>query len=643
EAIDAGGRARSEEGNVSGGQIAKNTLSAITFTSWSRSVSESGSTKIKTATPLGPTCQLNRDILAGFSRVQTSDSRLALAPMAAAAEAGAPPEAEAAGSHGGAGGLSTGRKLVPWSSWAEWLFVRDGLFSPYPAAALRRIAAWRSRGSLPVPVDVTASFVEIRMRDPFFRSGMAGDDTLESDEMLAMLYSMAIMRLVNGFVENPHKKTGRSISELAEAVGIPRVLVDIRHESSHRTLPSLRLLRLASIKAFDWLRCIYWDRQTNSIPDPQVELRLRLHEIAHFLKINDSKKSKSGSKRKHAPESTESGDMQETDCVPENDSSHVLISNSDMKIVLLKLSEKEPRLLLSALKSVIEMIEAEEELKDKGESYACLSDKSSKMKLLCSLVLWLVKNIKELKNSGYIGLVHEIGVLSSDKNAVPRFCLSKLLQKLLSLTTIGETCIIDAALLLIEMVNNKNVKEKLRKLPVLSLERLAKVSLPSESRTTLNEQEPNEKVTEMMEMFKSQLKRRNNACLAENGSEGLSNRWSIAKSWTPCPIGTVPCSFSSATVLPAFDVTTNNGPENAMLEHHENLEDGDHSERFQPQSEELEDESMLEVPTPPREQEIPDMPELTLPLKGRLLVGGVWKQMTEEELLFMKSEMKILL
>jgi ribosomal biogenesis protein LAS1 len=36
-------------------------------------------------------------------------------------------------------------------------------------------------------------------------------------------------RLVNGFMENPHKKTGHSISDLAEIVGIPRVLVDIRH------------------------------------------------------------------------------------------------------------------------------------------------------------------------------------------------------------------------------------------------------------------------------------------------------------------------------------------------------------------------------------------------------------------------------
>ncbi|GJM92809.1 hypothetical protein PR202_ga09311 [Eleusine coracana subsp. coracana] len=557
--------------------------------------------------------------------------------MAAAAEpeAGAPSEAEDTGLYGSCGGLSTGRKLVPWSSWAEWRFVRDGLFSPYPAAALRRIAAWRSRGSLLIPVDVTASFVEIRMRDPFFRV-IAGDEMLESDEMLAMLYSMAIMRLVNGFMENPHKKTGRSISDLAEAVGIPRVLVDIRHESSHRSLPSLRLLRLASIKAFDWLRCIYWDQQTNSIPDPQVELRLRLHEIDHFLKSNDSKRLKSGSKRKRTPESTESGEMEETDCVPENHSSYVLISNSDMKTILLKLSEKEPRLLLSALKSVIEMIEAEEELKNKGESYACLSDDPCKVEKLCSLVLWLVTNIKELKNSGYIGLVHEIGVLSSDKNAVPRFCLAKLLQKLLSLSTVGERCIIDAALLLIEMVNNDSVKEKLRKLPVLSLEWSAK------ARVMPNEQESIAKATELMGMFRSKLKMQNNACLAENGSEALSNRWSIAKSWTPCPIGTLPCSFSSATVLPAFDVN-DVGLENAMVEHHEDLKVEDHPERFDPKPEELEDESMLEVSTPPREHEIPDMPELTSPLKGRLLVGGVWKQMTEEELQFMKSEMKILL
>jgi ribosomal biogenesis protein LAS1 len=137
-----------------------------------------------------------------------------------------------------------------------------------------------------------------------------------------------------------------------------------------------------------------------------------------------------------------------------------------------------------------------------GESYGCLSDDPFTVIKLCSLVLWHVTKIKELKNSGHLGLIHEIGVLSSDKNDVPRLCLAKLLQKLLSLSTTGERCIIDAALLLIEMVNNNNVNEKLRKLPVLSLEMSGKVSSLSESRTIPSEQESIEKATEMMEMLK---------------------------------------------------------------------------------------------------------------------------------------------
>ena len=86
---------------------------------------------------------------------------------------------------------------MSWSSWAEWRFACDAVFSPYPdpGAALRRvgilfleapknyqvsgeqsltvslvqIAAWRSRGCLPIPVEVTAALFEIRLWDPFFR------------------------------------------------------------------------------------------------------------------------------------------------------------------------------------------------------------------------------------------------------------------------------------------------------------------------------------------------------------------------------------------------------------------------------------------------------------------------------------------
>uniref|UniRef100_A0A0D9XXL1 Uncharacterized protein n=1 Tax=Leersia perrieri TaxID=77586 RepID=A0A0D9XXL1_9ORYZ len=588
--------------------------------------------------------------------------------------------AEAAPEATGGGGLSTGRKLVPWSSWAEWRLVRDGLFSPSPIAALRRIAAWRSRGSLPVPVDVTAAFVEIRLRDPFFRGVMAADDALESEEMLTMLYSMAIMRLVNGFVENPHKKTGYSISDLAEAVGIPRVLVDIRHESSHRNLPSLRLLRLAAIKAFDWLKCIYWDSQTNAIPDLQVEVRSKLHEINHFLKGKDSKKAKPGSKRKRpekiisrnikyvrrlyyacpsevasvilefllsgALEPSENSDVQQTESsdVDQSADIHNQISNNDMKTIVTKLSEKEPRLLLGILKSVIETIETVEGLENKGESNACLP---AKMEILCSHVLWIVTKLKELKDSGCIGLVHEIGVLSSDRNAVPRFCLAKLLRKLLSLSIIGERCIIDAALVLIDMTTN-NVKKKLLQLPMLPLGRLSTDSTLPESK----EIESVDKATEKLEMFKSRLKQKD-LCLAENGT-GASlntivpekrNSWSTTKSWTPCPIGMIPCSFSSAAVLPTLDVDDDELNDD-ISEQHENFHSDVHTERNEHYShpeKQLDVEIIPEISRPSPEYEISDMPELTFPLKGRLLVGGVWKVVSEEELLFIKSKMKILL
>ena len=60
-----------------------------------------------------------------------------------------------------------------------------------------------------------------------------------------MLYCMAIMRLVNGVVEKTRKKEEVSIAVAAEAIGIPRMLIDVRHEGSHREHPTLQIERIA--------------------------------------------------------------------------------------------------------------------------------------------------------------------------------------------------------------------------------------------------------------------------------------------------------------------------------------------------------------------------------------------------------------
>ncbi|GMP91492.1 hypothetical protein CsSME_00042171 [Camellia sinensis var. sinensis] len=209
-------------------------------------------------------------------------------------------------------GRSCDYKLVPWLTWDEWDFVRDSLFSSSPhsiASALRRITVWRSRGCLPVVIEVTASIVEIQQKDPFFRVDL-GDDALDSEEMLTMLYCMAIVRLVNGVVEKTRRKTEVSIAEAADAINIPRMLIDIRHEGSHRDLPSLRLARLASIKALDWLKSYYWEPQKKAIPfqsdgigSLRKEIKYRLCELAFWLKIKHTKGSSSslakGKRTKH--------------------------------------------------------------------------------------------------------------------------------------------------------------------------------------------------------------------------------------------------------------------------------------------------------------------------------------------------------
>lgn len=59
--------------------------------------------------------------------------------------------------------------------------------------------------------------------------------------------------------------------------------------------------------------------------------------------------------------------MLETDKdVDQSSDIHSEISNNDMRTIITKLSEKEPRLLLGILKSVIETIETMEDLENKG-------------------------------------------------------------------------------------------------------------------------------------------------------------------------------------------------------------------------------------------------------------------------------------
>ncbi|CAM6112416.1 unnamed protein product [Calypogeia fissa] len=178
-------------------------------------------------------------------------------------------------------------RQVPWQSWEHWDWVATELFSESPeriSGALDRIAAWQSRGKVPIAVETSAAIIGIHQRDPQFNHGILKESALP-EAMLRMMYAMAIQRLVNGVVDPSQKRNTTSVADRAEFAGLSRLLVDIRHEAAHTELPGLALLQVASRQALAWLKSQYWDQQKETLLNVRLELKSKL--VEHCLLVVD--------------------------------------------------------------------------------------------------------------------------------------------------------------------------------------------------------------------------------------------------------------------------------------------------------------------------------------------------------------------
>lgn len=511
------------------------------------------------------------------------------------------------------------RKLVPWLNWNEWLFVRDALFSDSPqslSSALKRISSWRSRGSLPVLIDVTASIVEIQHMDPCFRQDQS-DDASVSEEVLAMLYCMAIVRLVNGAVEKTRRKEVVSIAVAAEAIGIPRMLIDIRHEGSHRELPSLKVVRSASIKALDWLKSYYWEPQSKAIPfqgegnaNVKKEIKSMIRELAICLKVSGSpefstsllkgKRAKHGEllfKRKkllaivvgknqtsrlggskkpirkilksvlrlYSSYSSEIVSvlmdylwktLSSSEFKKNVDDASVgpTVENvlADWKPVILKLYDKEPELLLNLLKEVLHMIEAQEDMK-------CEEDNPSTTISHSREDFHRVAYLSSL----FVWLVRILRKQSSGAANMPKRVLQELVRKCLLISHLCNKEVMDSALHLAELVGDRSLSKKVQ---MLSRVTLSNVFDSADDQSTLltsanvfQLEETMREACKKLELVKQQIMKNKKAkevdCEIEETEE--TQIWTLAKTWNPCPIGMLPRVIGSSGCVPVLDVIDN--------------------------------------------------------------------------------------
>ncbi|KAH8498800.1 hypothetical protein H0E87_017646 [Populus deltoides] len=492
---------------------------------------------------------------------------------------------------------SYGYKLVPWLNWNEWECVRDSLFSDSPEkihSAITRISTWRSRGCLPAVIDVTASIIEVQQKDPLYRKDLP-DDAIHSEQMLAMLYCMAILRLVNCVVEKTRKKTEVSIAEAAGAIGIPRTLIDIRHEGSHRDLPALALVRDSAVKAIDWLKSYYWEPQTKQIPfqrdgsaDIREEIKSKFRELASCLKVKKSTQPGSSAIKAKRSKKNITKTLKNLVRLYSSFSSEVLSvllefllkaldsSNlvelpkdclvgegmctllDDWKLVITKFSKKEPEVLLMLLKAVLNMIDTHEAMKYEMGTHLISWEhgtENHQIDRLSSLFAWLVGQLKGLKPLRCKQSAAE-SIASSTGMNLSNTILMEVLRKCLLVSSYGNKQLMGSALHLAQLMGDSSVMDKLKKLSLLALSDLdvtQEKSPPPSLNSLLTEQDQSiHQATKKLDYVKL-CRTKSKVAKRTDGDVGSSGRWVVAKSWNPCPIGMLPRDLGSSGCLPVLD------------------------------------------------------------------------------------------
>ncbi|XP_050377091.1 uncharacterized protein LOC126794421 [Argentina anserina] len=618
-------------------------------------------------------------------------------------EAGAYDQAETTSSSS-----SYSHKLVPWLSWDEWLFVSQSLFSDSPdsvPSALRRISAWRSRGCVPAVIEVTASIIEIQQKDPHFRKDWVEDgvdnfradrlgDSKLSEEMLAMLYCMAIMRLVNCVVEKTRKKHEVSIAEAADAIGIPRSLIDIRHEGSHRELPALQVVRTASMKALDWLKYYYWEPQKNAIPfqssgsaSIRNEIKSKFHELAFFLRVKTTPhscssqvKEKRGYKKDvtkivkslvglyssfslevvsvllelllNTKSSSDSSDLP----VDSQKGTTLPTSLNEWKPVITKISNKKPELHLALLNAVLDMIETEGILGRGLNTSTDCGPKRSQVEHLSSLFTWLVKSFKGLKLPEKDS-APDVKVSSPEKT-VPTAVLMDVVRKCLLVSASANSQLMDSALRLAKLTGDDHLVQKLNKLCFLVSSNLdateENTSLASPNSIFVQHEKFIRQAAKKLELIKCHKMKHEEVKGTKDADIRSSKRWITTKSWTQCPIGMLPCAFGYSGRLPVLDYNYDSERDPEVPGENEKCEPNLYTGKRRASS----DMQLFDNPCVKKmretvvndcvsdEEDVLSSEEVnTLSseyVNGKLMIGGLWKKVGEEEILAIKSAVRIL-
>ncbi|KAF8078240.1 Las1-like-domain-containing protein [Lyophyllum atratum] len=180
-------------------------------------------------------------------------------------------------------------RRVPWASMSEieqicsWIYTDENDIDA-KLLAINRLSAWRAVAYLPHALESALSLLAAIVQD---NTQIAPASQLS----LRQSYSTAIIRLVNGLVDPLQLGAyARSIAAIANQLGLPPWLVELRHAATHEDLPSVDLLREGARESMVWLLHNYFLPTINPSTAPESQVALRtleptLKQYKSLLKI----------------------------------------------------------------------------------------------------------------------------------------------------------------------------------------------------------------------------------------------------------------------------------------------------------------------------------------------------------------------
>ncbi|KAM0977418.1 hypothetical protein ACFX13_020527 [Malus domestica] len=328
----------------------------------------------------------------------------------------------------------------------------------------------------------------------------------------------------------------------------------------------------------------------------------------------------------------------------------LLISLNEWKLVITKFSNKEPELLLALLNAVLDMVETRETvLYETGGGIRTSSDRRAEVlqvEHLSSLFAWLVQNFEGLKPRHEIDSAAEIKVSSAERT-IPQAILMELLRKCLIVSASANKKLMDSAAHLAQLTGDSFLVGKLHKLSSFvssNSDGTEEDTVHINSNNQFKKQEESiSQAAEKLELIKRRIVK-SKVVKRIDADVGDTNRWVLAKSWNPCPIGMLPRAVGSSGRLPVLDV---NVPEKVpeLLGRKEKWELNQCSVKRPSSDMQLLDNPCVKKMRATVDGSASEGEDVSSweDVDGHLMIGGVWKKVGEEELLAIKSAVRILI